>query len=99
PELVAFPVQQENAGSVAIQQAGGFAGNQIEQRTEVALRVHPLRDGLNGGQALVQFGLWKRTHRIPKSTLSRGLCPQSRQGVYKVDGLPVVQSGESRVCR
>jgi len=70
PEFVAFPVQQENAGAVAIQQAGGFAGNQIEQGAEVALRVHPLRDGKNGGQPFVQFGWWKRTHPSPKSTSS-----------------------------
>ena len=62
PQFVAFAVQQEDAGAVAIQQVGGFARDQIEQAAEVALRVHLLANGQDGGKFFIDLGLRDRRH-------------------------------------
>ncbi len=62
PQLVALAVQQKDAGAVAIEQPGGFARDQVQQGAQLALRIHLLADGQNGGQPLVKLRLGKRTH-------------------------------------
>ena len=44
PQFVALVVEQEDTGAVAIQQIGRLAGDEIEQRAQVALRIHLLAD-------------------------------------------------------
>ena len=78
PQLVALAVEQENAGAVAIEQVGRFAGDEIEQRAQVALRIHLLANRQNGGQFLVQIGPSYGSHEVSS-------LPYRRFRVYEVD--------------
>src|ERR1051326_6676952 len=49
PEFVAFTVQQKNAGAVAGEKAYSLTGNEIEQGSQIVLRIHLLTDRQNGG--------------------------------------------------
>ena len=53
PQLVAFAIEQKNAGTIAIQEAGGFSGNDIEQAAEIAFGVHLLADGQNYSESVL----------------------------------------------
>ncbi len=91
PQLVALAVQQENAGAVAIQQVGGFARDQVQQRAQIALGIHLLADGQNGGQPLVKFRLRQRTHwRLSLSHRARSVheLDSAVDGVYSQTAPP-----------
>ncbi|SPE40086.1 hypothetical protein SBA3_3610019 [Candidatus Sulfopaludibacter sp. SbA3] len=81
PQFVAVPVQQKDAGAVAIQEAGGFPRDQVEQRSQVMLGVHLLADTQNCREFLVQFGLGQGSHGLNSLT-------DLGASVYEVDTVP-----------
>ena len=73
PQLAPLPVEQENAGPVAIQQVSGFARDQVQQTAQIPLGVHLLADRQNRCQFVIQVRQAHGTHRDPVYPIPRSL--------------------------
>ena len=68
-----FAIQQEDTRSIAIEQVSGLANHQVQQRSQIPLRIHFLADGKQGGEFFMQFRLHRPHDHFSLSNLKEGV--------------------------